>query len=77
MDTENIKDKAKFFFDRKIIIHITTHKDSWYNGLILEISNNHLILNDKVHGESFILFEEIKTIDKYKEKEESRNGTFC
>ena len=68
MENDNANEKAKFFFDRKIKIHITTYNGSWYNGLILELSNKHLILNDRIVGETFVLFSDIKTLEKFKEK---------
>lgn len=66
MDTNELKDKAKFLFDRKIITHVDTKDRSYYNGLIIELHETFIVLLDRVLGETPISFSEIKSIDRYK-----------
>ena len=63
-----IQKKVEFYFKKKAMIHLEKKDGQWFNGLILEHSNKHLILFDKVVKEVFIGFQEIKKIEPYKER---------
>jgi len=63
-----IHKKAEFFFKKKITIHLKKHDGQFYNGLITEISENHLIINDRMVGETFIDFSEIIYLEPFKER---------
>lgn len=65
-----MKEKAWFFFEHKISAHIDTLSNSFYNGMIIKCSENILIINDRVLGETPIAFSEIKSIEKFREAEE-------
>jgi len=67
-----MKQKIDFYLRNKIQIHIETANGRFYNGLILECSNNHLILLDKVLGEIFLMFSEINVLEKNKFTNEKR-----
>jgi len=67
MEMNELKDIAKFFFDEKITIHIDTFDDSWYNGLITELHETMIVINDRVEGEIPIAFSKIKTFEKFRE----------
>jgi len=54
-----------FYMNNKIGVHIETVSDKFYNGLILENSNKHIVLLDRKIGEIFILLSEIKLIEKF------------
>jgi len=61
--------KGMFFFEKRATIHITCEDGRFYNGLILEISEKLLILQDKVLGETPVFFSEIKNLERFKENE--------
>jgi len=65
MDTD-IKIKAKFFFENRIKIHITTFLKSWYNGIIVEYHPTMIVIEDKILGLTPVSFSEIKNISIYK-----------
>jgi len=68
MSEENdLSDKANFYLDKKISVHIETYNDRFYNGILLEVGNKHLILHDRKIGEIFINFGEIRIFEKDKE----------
>lgn len=64
-----VKEKAEIFFNDNIIVHITTHQGFWWNGNILLLKDNLLILNDRVKGSIPLLYKEINKIEEYKGKE--------
>jgi len=68
-DTNNIfYDKAKFFRDNNLAVHISK-KNNWiHNGKIIEIEKDFLILLDEVKGEMPIFFSEIFEIEKREER---------
>lgn len=68
-DLNEFENKAQFYFSKKITVHIETYRDKFYNGLIIEISKDLIILNDRVLGEIPISFNEIKVIDKFLDKD--------
>jgi len=63
------KKRAEFFFEHKTSIHIDTINKRWYNGLILEIHSDFILVLDRVVGEVPVYFEEIVILDKNKEQE--------
>ncbi len=62
-----MKQKVEFYLINKIKVHIETDNDRFYNGLILECSENHLVIFDRVLNEVFISFSEITLFEKFKE----------
>jgi len=60
--------KAKIFHEENAPVHIETHSKKYYNGYILRVHADFIILEDIVVGENPIFFVEIKSIDKYKER---------
>ena len=65
-----MNERLNFYFKNKITVHIVNNNEQFYNGLIIEISDKHLILLDRVLGEVFIDYREIKIIEPYKKNEE-------
>ena len=61
-----MKKKAQFYFENKITIHIDTKDKQFYNGLIIEISETSLIINDRVLGEVYVSFYEIESLEKFR-----------
>ena len=66
--------KAQFFFKDKITVHITCNSKRFYNGLIVEISDKFLIINDRRLGETPLFFTEIIGIERYQEKGSGKSG---
>lgn len=68
-----LKEKAKFFKDKNIVVHIqqmspTIKLMRFYNGPITSIEDDFLVINDEVLGELPIYFIELKTIEPRKEE---------
>lgn len=66
MTEEMTREKAEFYLSRKTNIHIKKENGQFYNGLIIECSDTHLIILDRVLGEIFVSFSEIKKVEPYK-----------
>ena len=54
-----IHDNAKFFLDKNIAVHITLDDGTWFNGNIIGIDENKLILQEDKLGLMPIHFERI------------------
>jgi hypothetical protein len=67
-----IKEKAQFFLETKKQVHIATINSRFYNGSIIKIRENSLILNDLINGELLLHFSEIYDIEPLKEREEEK-----
>lgn len=65
MELIELKDKAKFLFDNKITINITTKDRKFYNGLIIELHETLVVINDRVLGLTPIAFSEIKYLGRF------------
>lgn len=59
-------EKAKFFFDKKVTIHVDTNSGRFYNGLIIEIHENFILVNDRMLGETPVYFSEIKNLERFR-----------
>jgi hypothetical protein len=70
MEMNELNDMAKFLFEKKISCHIDTLDNEFYNGLIIEIHNTFILINDRVLGETPITFSNIKNIEKFRGREE-------
>lgn len=57
---------AKFFFKKKIVTHIDTDDGTFYNGLIIELSESMVVINDRMVGETPILISNIKKINRWR-----------
>lgn len=66
-EINEITDKAKFLFENKITTHIDTREDIFYNGLILELHETFIVINDRMLGSSPVSFSEIKNIERFRE----------
>ena len=69
MEMNEINDVAKFLFNNKITAHIDTNDLDFYNGLIFELHETFIVVNDRVLGITPIPFSEIKNIEKFREGE--------
>ena len=61
--------KFEFYFTNEAMVHVNCKSGRFYNGTILEINKvkKYIILKDRVVGELPIMFEEIISIDPFKE----------
>jgi len=66
MEMDELMDMLDFFFKKQVTIHIDTFGDSFYNGLIIEMHEKFLVINDRVVGETPVLFSEIKILERFK-----------
>lgn len=66
MEINEIRDKARFFFEKKIMTHIDTKDNSYYNGLITEIHETFIVIEDRVWGTIAIAFSEVVVINKFR-----------
>lgn len=68
-DMNEFKPIAKFLFEKKITTHIDTKDVTFYNGLIIELHDNFIVINDRMLGETPVAFSEIKTIERFRDGE--------
>lgn len=66
-DTNQTAKKASFFWERSTFIHIDTIDEKFYNGTIIEVCSDFLILKDRFVGEVPIFFNQIENIEPYKQ----------
>jgi len=65
MEDDNILyEKAKFFKNNNIDVHISKKNNWFHNGKIIDIEHDFLILIDEKNGEMPIFFKEIFEIEK-------------
>jgi len=65
---DTIIKRAKFFMDKKLVVHISLKNFKFYNGLIVDINNDFLIIIDEKLGESPVFFNEIYDLEAREEK---------
>ena len=61
---EEIKGKLEFYNSNSISVHITLHSKTWFNGLIVSIDQEKVIINEEKLGLHPIYFNEIKDVVK-------------
>ena len=66
MEMNEMNDIAKFLFEKKITCHVDTKDGDFYNGLIIELHETFILVNDRMIGETPIAFSEIKNIEKFR-----------
>jgi hypothetical protein len=59
-ENKQIKKILKYYKDKNIEIHLKTLSDFFYNGKILAIEDDSVILDEKRYGKIMILYERIK-----------------
>lgn len=66
-----LQKKAKYFFENTLVVHVTMKLDNeehitsgtrYYNGTIQELSDDFIILKDRVLGMMPIFFQQVKDI---------------
>lgn len=61
-----LKEKAEFYLKHKTAVHIELNSKRFYNGLILEVHENFIILFDRILKETPLYFSEIKVMERFK-----------
>lgn len=77
-DNENhmiMKQRAEFFYTNKQAVHIILKSNRFYNGQILNVRSDFLIILDRRLGEMPCFFLEIKAIEPFTESNEGKNET--
>ena len=71
---KNVYRNLLYFYKNKIPVHFKTLKDSWHNGIIIDLNEKELtlVLREYLQGEIPFLLEEINPdkISKYRDKGE-------
>ena len=75
MNDTTIKTKAEYYKKEDIEVHIARCKDGidsnkFYNGKVLEIGSNFLIIDERKLHRTMVLFDEISEIEPYEERRE-------
>ena len=67
---EKLYTKANFFKEKNILVHITVGTPSikFYNGNLIEVNQNFIILNDEKLGSMPIFFSDMLEIEPREEK---------
>lgn len=70
MTGHDTKIKAKFYLDDKRKVHISLKTGTFYNGVIVEVRDEFLILKDDILGELPVFFSEISDdgLEPYNER---------
>lgn len=68
MENDMIREKIEFFLTNKITVHLEQENGQFYNGLILECSDKHLIILDRYVGKAFVYYSNITKLEPYKER---------
>jgi hypothetical protein len=67
MNLNEINDVTKFLFNNKITAHIDTLDNDFYNGLIVELHETFIVIDDRFIGNTPISFSQIKSIERFRE----------
>ena len=67
-DEEMNYERAKVFFEKQIVVHVSKTNGIFYNGLITEVQPSFIFIDDKEDGSKMVLFKELA-----KDLEESKN----
>ena len=57
---KTLYETSKFYFDKKISVHISLESETWLNGIIINVKEDRLFLMDEKFGEMIVLFDRIK-----------------
>ena len=74
-DNDLIKKKVDIFFNSATLVHIKFKKGYWKRGLIKEISSDFFMLDERLEGIMPVFFQEIVSIEKFKEEEKGYGST--
>jgi len=60
---------AKDFYKRNIPVHLLKRDRQWYNGTILELTNDFFIIDERKLGRRVVFFLELYSIEELEAKE--------
>jgi hypothetical protein len=60
-----LRDQLKFYQQKDVMVHIKKKNGKFYNGLVLEIAGDMVIINDRKIGGVPIHFIEIEILEKF------------
>ena len=68
-EEEMIRDKLRFFLDRKIKVHISIkNSEQFYNGFVVEFQGDDgVVFNDNKFGETLVFISQIKFVEPMKD----------
>jgi len=69
-DNETIRRKLEFYEDYGKMIHLKLKTGRFYNGEVIEVREDMVMIKDRKLGQIPILFSEIDEIEIYFEREE-------
>ena len=65
-------ERAKVFCDKQLAVHISKKDGVYYNGVIVEVSDEFFFILDKEDGKQLVFFKELsRPIEEFKEVEEN------
>lgn len=67
MEMNEMKDVARFLFNNKITCHVDSKDGGFFNGLLIELHETFVVINDRMLGLTPIAFSEIKLIERFRE----------
>ena len=71
-EKEKIRKKLEYFLEKEIKVHIKRRNKQFWNGYIIKIEDEVLIIEDDKLGKSSIFLFDILDVEQYLEKEDSR-----
>jgi len=66
--TRQKKERAEFFLKKKTLVHVKTNS-AFYNGYIVEVHSDKIIIDDRFFGEIPLFLTDIFRIEPYKDRE--------
>lgn len=68
-----LKKKVDAYYILGDIVHVSYKSGNWQRGKVIEVNSEFFIIDEILDGKMPIFFEEIKSIEKYKQKKEGDN----
>lgn len=67
MIDENEYERAKIFFNRETLVHISKTNGIFLNGKLVEVQPKFVMINDKELGNTIVFFSELnKELEEYR-----------
>ncbi len=68
-DINEMIKRAVYFYKDKILIHVTCNDGTFYNGIIIEISEpEFFLIDDRLNKETPVFFSNVKRIERFNER---------
>jgi hypothetical protein len=67
MKMNEMKEMIDFLFSKKITTHVDTIDGGFFNGLIIEVHESLIVINDRILGETPIPTSSILKIERFRE----------